>query len=451
MSTNKINDMYGFVQYTLNSDEVNQTLTTLKDMVTAFRCYGAPQTKYKDITMKTLISCITDANFPKLSDSEQCEYFQELHNRIAKRFKFPAVKVNVLPVHPEGSIATGSVVKLHPLVYLYNPYGENIDNIRIDIDNKIVPSKNVMGVNFIPSASGLENVVTIFHESRHIAQQYAKYLMTQKNQMLAEEELNATVYLELLYEVVNPITKGRNYCKDIDTDILVPKIKSKNITKEISDALRTYLLLPWEIDARKFAFEQMNILQEKGYLDCTNWEVYKGKYLLDEYNVLNHFKTYSQGDGTCPTIKFLKCEKLILESNYEYMTKILHAEPDKNIVELKDKINFQKYCQKIQDFYNDLKFEIRKVMVEDVTLMKKNESLVKNLNYEVDLNMMYKMECGAGQITNDNYEMEIAVADKFTNTHIPITKDTTDKINSLNYARNKQIREERRKENTREK
>ena len=90
-------------------------------------------------------------------------------------------------------------------------------------------------------------------------------------------------------------------------------------------------------------------------------------------------------------------------------------------------------------------------MVEDVTLMKKNESLVKNLNYEVDLNMMYKMECGAGQITNDNYEMEIAVADKFTNTHIPITKDTTDKINSLNYARNKQIREERRKENTREK
>lgn len=451
MSTNKINDMYGFVQYTLNSDEVNQTLTTLKDVVTAFRCYGAPQTKYKDITMKNLIDCIVDKDFSKLSDNEQCEYFQELHNRIAKHFRFPAVKVNILPVHPEGSYSTGAVVKLHPIEYLYRLDGEKIDNIRIDVDNKIFPYKDIMGVNFIPSAIGMENIVTIFHESRHVAQQYARYLMIQKNQMLAEEELNVVGYFQSLYDIIFPVTKGKNYCRDIDTDILAPKIKGKYMIKQVSDALRTYLLLPWEIDARKFAFEQMNILQQKGYLDGTNWDVYKGKYLVDEYDVLNHFKTYSQGDGTCPTIKFLKGEKQVLEANYETMTKILHVEPDKKIVGLKDKVNFQKYYQKIQDYYNDLKSEIRLLMVEDATLMKKNEAFVKSLNYEVDPNMIYKIGCGAEQIVNQNCERDIAIADKFTDTHIPITKETTDQISHYNYYRNKKMREDRNKEKTLEK
>lgn len=447
MSTNNINDKYGFMQYSLNSDEINQTLTTLKDMITVFRGYGAPITKYKDISMKELVSSIVNKNFSQLPDKVQCEYFQELHNRIAKRFRFPAVKVNVIPVHPEGSHTAGAVIRLHPLEYLYRPDGEKIDNIRIDIDNKIIPCKNVMGVNFVPSSSGLENMITIFHESRHVAQQYARYLMTQKNQMLAEEELNVVAYFQLVYDIVFQVTKGKNYCRDIDTDVLAPKIKNKYIGKDLSDVLRTYILLPWGIDARKFAFEQMNILQMKGYLDETNWNTYKGKYLLDEYESLNHFKSYSQGDGTCPTIKFLKGEKLILEANYENMTKILNVEQDKKIVELKDKINCQKYYKKIQDFYNDLKTEIRKVMVEDANLMKKNEALLKRIGYEGDPNIIYKLEYGADQIVNQNYEMNIAVSDKYTDTHIPVSKETVEQITKFNYIRNKKMREDKKKEN----
>lgn len=440
MNEKNIANIYENNNFELKQKKILKTLDFRFDLFSVFLTSGAPETPHKNLTFKKLIDAMLDSNFSMLSDDEQCAYFQEFHNRIAKHYRFPAINVYVLPKQPDDSKKLGSVGKRAPLHYFYNTNGEQFDNIQLNIDNKINRNAEIVCVKFTPSSVGVENIMTILHESRHVAQFYAQSVFMQNNQILAENELNAVSYLQLLENVVSNLTGGKDLTSPSATDPLYPKIKNKNLTEDYKGFLSGYKLLPAEIDARKFALEEMDRLADKGFLDKTNWETYKGAYLVDEFSSLNLSKTYSQ--DVCPTINVLKERKALLDKNLDFACRIIYGNTNKpkELINIEKSIDFNRYFSSIQKFYDNLKSELRYIMVQEAQMMK--ESL-KTFDDEPSLSIISKLENGAEQIYDVNGLMKLAVADMYTDNHKPIPEDLAKVANEQIYYENKNLRQKR--------
>lgn len=198
MNENNVNKFYEQKNLKPKSHEVSDLFKEVLKISTAFFSCGAPETNYKNFSQKKLIDTILDKNFPNLPDDVQCAFFQEFHNRLAKRLGIPAINVYV-PQKSSENGETGVVEKKVPMNYLYETNGEKFPNIQLQIDNKqSFDQSEIFGIRFEPSTDGLENISTLIHETRHVAQFYAGSLLFQKNQMRNENDLNAIIFLELV-------------------------------------------------------------------------------------------------------------------------------------------------------------------------------------------------------------------------------------------------------------
>lgn len=337
MNENDINKIYGQKNLKLKKHEVSDLFKEVLKIATMFFSCGAPETNYKNLTQKKLIDTILDKNFSNFPDEIQCAFFQEFHNRLAKRLGIPAINVFVPPNH-SGNGEAGAVEKKAPMSYMYETNGEKFPNIQLTINNKqTFDQSEIFGIKFVPSSDGLENLSTLIHETRHVAQFYAGSLLFQKDQMRNENNLNAIIFLEVMGVTLLKLGEDTN-----------PKgvIKNKYLPENSIEFLRIYKLLPEEIDARRFAFEEMERLAEKGFLKNTNWAAYRGKYLADEFDSLNFVNSYAKEE--CPAVNFLKEKKNLIDKKLqEVYLKIYKEDVPKDIMEVENSINFEKYYQSV--------------------------------------------------------------------------------------------------------
>lgn len=429
MNENDISKIYGQKNMTKKTHIISDFVKEVLKISSAFLSYGAPETNCKNLTTKKLIDTILDKNFSNLPDEIQCEYFQEFHNRLARRLGVPAVNVFVLP-NPSNKGESGLVEKRVPMDYLYDTNGKKFPNIQLEINNKQQFDQSVYcGIRFKPSSNGVENLSTLIHETRHVAQFYAGSLLFQKDQMLNENDLNAIIYMELMGIALSKLGEDTN-----------PKgiIKNKFLSEDLIEFLRTYKLTPEEIDARKFSFEEMERLAQKGFLDNTNWKTYRGKFLADEFDSLNFVNSYAKDE--CPAVNFLKAKKnLINKKLQDVYQKFYREDTPKDIKEIEDSINFEKYFQSIQNYYNDLKREIRKIMVNESNIIAENS---KGLD-GVDQNFYYKLKYGSEQVSNKELEFYLSIGNQFINEHNPILKSTSENLNKEYYNMNKAIKKDK--------
>lgn len=199
--------------------------------------------------------------------------------------------------------------------------------------------------------------------------------------------------------------------------------------------------MPEEIDARRFAFEEMERLAEKGFLKNTNWETYRGKYLADEFDSLNFVNPYAKEE--CPAINFLKAKKNLIDKKLQaFYQKVYQEDAPKDIKEIENSINFEKYYQSIQNYYDELKREIQKVMVnESEMIAEKSKGFA-----DADQNFYYKLRYGSDQVYNTGYEFYLSIGNQYIDEHKPVSKETA-KISSKEvYESNKVVRKERQKQ-----
>ena len=428
MNEDNINNIYNNNNF--KSKETDDfSLKAQIDKFSMFLSYGAPKTRYENLSQKKLIDTILEKGFSSLPDEIQCEVFQEFHNRLAKRLGIPAINVYVLTKKgKDGEMAC--VTKRSPLNLMYETNGELYPNLQLNIDNKQNFGFDISGITLTPSTNGLENISTLIHETRHVAQSYAQSCFNRVDQLRNENELNAVSYFKMMSVCFSRIGIS-----------VTPQniVKNKYYIDATINFAKNYLLRPEEIDARRFAFKEMERLAQKGYLDNTNWNTYRGKYLIDEFEALNFFK-FTAGDE-CPAIRYLKEEKRLinkaLDKNYKLRER---TEIPKDLINLEKSIDFDKFYDSIQNYYNDLKLEIQQIMVEE------SRNIAENSKYseeELDDNYYYKLRYGSSEVCNVNDELFDVVKNQYLNEHKPLTKKEAEEKNLNNYKLNKKIKKER--------
>ena len=441
MNEDNIDKVYDNIRFERKIRKKSKDL--LKDAIdynSLFLSYGAPETELAKMTDKNLINDMLSEEFDNLADDFQCLYFQEFHNRIAKSLKIPAVNVIIKSDSSSDSASFATSKHRIPIDFIFETNGERFPNVQLEINNKINMTNYFEGLPLNPSSRGLENIFTIIHETRHIAQLYAEHLLSSKSEILKDNTLNAVAFYDLMENT--EVYIGKFY--GILRNDFYPNIKGTSLSENEKEFLQSYELTPAEIDARKYALEKMGELQKKGFLENTNWEKYKGFYLAEDYEALNFERKFSTDE--CPAINFLKSKKNIIFNNFNKLDKLsngkFNSDYPKQVAKL---INFEKYFDSIQNYYNKLKEEIRKIMIDDAERIKNAQKLNSDKD-EFSESQYYKVRYGSDQINNYNGEYKHSIINKFTGIYKPETKIETEEKNLNAYRINKEIRKKRKEE-----
>ena len=126
-----------------------------------------------------------------------------------------------------------------------------------------------------------------------------------------------------------------------------------------------------------------------------------------------------------------------LDKNYKLRER---TEIPKDLINLEKSIDFDKFYDSIQNYYNDLKLEIQQIMVEE------SRNIAENSKYseeELDDNYYYKLRYGSSEVCNVNDELFDVVKNQYLNEHKPLTKKEAEEKNLNNYKLNKKIKKER--------
>lgn len=440
MNENDINKIYKNINFERKFYvRPNDRLKDAFDNISSFLSYGAPETSLEKITDKELINDILSDEFEKLADNLQCFYFQEFHNRIAKSLKIPAVNVIIKP--DSSSESTNFATSSHrvPIDFVFETNGEKFPNVQLEINNKVDMTSFFENALFKPSTRGLEYIFTIFHETRHMAQLYAEHLLVSGSQILKDNNLNAVAFLDLMENAETDAGKFLG----IERKDFYPDIKSKFITQDEKEYLQSYELAPVEIDARKYALEKMDELNKKGLLENTNWEKYRCLYLAEDYEALNFERGFSSSQ--CPAVNYLRSKK----EKLFYGLKRLKELNDRFDIEfpkqISKQINFEKYFDSIQNYYNKVKDEIRVIMIDNAEKLKdvKEKNSEKN---DFSESQYYKIRYGSEQINNTNGEYQHSIANKYNGIYEPDSKIEEELKNLRAYRINKELRRKRKEE-----
>lgn len=398
----------------LNDDNflANFAITSL----TSFNSHGAPETIYQDLTDKQLINRFLTVDFTQITDIEIKNYFQEMHNRIAKKMSIPAVEITVKENSKIKYLVSdeqmGSFVYAAPIELIYD-INSKTPNMEILVSKIMYKDRE-----FLPSVAGLDYLISLFHETRHLQQTYAaNKLFQNSSQELHDDYLNSVAFLEILQRVTNAYYKG--------TEAIYPKIQSSE-NEDVKNSLKGYFLQAHEIDARKYSIEQMELLENKGLLQNTNWNKYKYSFYLNEYIYLNEFRKGSS--NVCPTISFQKrlCAKAMLKM------KVASKPAYKKLDTAFKKIDFNVFLRNLQKYYEHLKHNLKialadtqknfiaidkdfeyfsKKAVENMT-KGYGETLGKHAVYGAVHNMFYNTETSRIYINNQDYNKQQYIQNK---------------------------------------
>lgn len=384
--------------------------------LTSFNSHGAPETIYQNLTDRQLIDRFLTVDFTQITDIEIKNYFQEMHNRIAKKMGIPAVEVTVKENSKISYLVTdeqiGSFIYAAPieLIYDINSKTPNMGIIVSEIMNK--------DREFLPSVAGVDYLISLFHETRHLQQIYAANKLFQKSsQELHDDYLNSVAFLEILQRITNAYFKN--------TEAIYPKIQSPE-NEDMIKSLQSYFLQAHEIDARKFSIEQMELLANKGLLQNTNWNKYKYSLYFNEYLYLNELKKSSS--DICPAISFEKrlCEKAMRKM------KVASKPAYEKLDAAFKKIDFNVFVRNLQKYYEHLKHHLKTALADTqknfiatdkdfeyfskkaVENMTKgySETLSDHAIYGVIHNIFYSQETSRIYINNEDYNKHQYIKNK---------------------------------------
>lgn len=348
--------MFNYFSDKLSYDDFANVL--LKDYC-AFFSNGGTTTFFKSFTDKQLLDAFLSKDYDSLDDMTKQLYFQEYHNRVAKKLGTPPVDLKIMEnsknLEKANPLSSGGFQVVTPFHYIAGT-PEPVENMNILIRKQPLQLSSLLGVPVKIDNNGLCSLYQIAHETRHLYQQYNTSLLFSTNRQKNNYD-NAISFYGVVGNCFNALLKK-------DSQIIFPKIKNEN-SMVSKDMLCRYYLNPKEIDARKYSFEEVEKLYKANLLDNTNWEKYRMFVILNEYSILNLGKDTAQ--DICPAINYLRK----LKQNYLVASKQLNLNKFHDKIDSANKqIDFDEYFNNLQKYYDSLKAELKQIAVNTANDLK---------------------------------------------------------------------------------
>lgn len=337
-------------------------LFCLKNIYSKYYTLGEITTPYKCLSTKQLLENFFSLNSQNSDSHNMRDYLQEFHNRLAKAQKFPATSIQFFEFSRFSNNSSNgkalTVRSVEQIIDTENRYPNN----EILVANSPISILTLLNMDMYLDPLTAKYIEVIAHESRHARQYYITHLLfSNMSQISKENTLNVLGYYNVLKNC------AKTYCQLHKQPLdIYPALKCKS-SEQTLKARREYLLNPVEIDARKSAFETMETLFNKGYLNKTTWKNYRYKHIFVDYQILNLFG--NNASDICPAINYVK--KLYKNLDRFYATTPAPQFHD-YLKPIKNKLNLDKYFEELQRYYESLKLELSKAIIETANGIKNN-------------------------------------------------------------------------------
>ena len=349
-------------KYPIVAKDPDTDLFYLKDIFSKYYTWGEITTPLKDLSTKKLLEDFFSPASQSLDSYNMRDYLQEIHNRLAKAQKFPATSVQFFEFSKfKADESNGKALTVRPVEQIIDTENRYPNN-EILISRHPITQISLLGMDMYLNPLTAKYLEVVTHESRHARQYYITHLLfSNMSQMSKENTLNILGYYNVLKNC------AKSYCRLHKQPFdIYPNLKCKCSEQNLK-ARKEYLLNPIEIDARKAAFETLDALYKKGYVTNTTWKNYRYQYIFAEYQILNLFE--NNANDVCPAINYIK--KLYKNLDRFYATTPAPQFYD-YIKPIKSKLNLDKYFEELQRYYESLKLELSKTIVETANGIKKN-------------------------------------------------------------------------------